>query len=95
MRPTTWTTRRVLGRLLAVIGLSTLPGLVMLDLTTTAAVQATDVDTAHADLPPFEGPSEPAGGHVHEWGNPAAEMPEDSPLEGPALAPYGQAARSE
>jgi hypothetical protein len=54
-----------------------------------------DVDTAHADLPPFEGPSEPAGGHVHEWGNPAAEMPEDSPLEGPALAPYGQAARSE
>ena len=34
--------------LLAVIGLSTLPGLVMLDLTTTAAVQATDVDTAHA-----------------------------------------------
>jgi hypothetical protein len=34
--------------LLAVIGLSTLPGMVMLDLTTTAAVQATDVDTAHA-----------------------------------------------
>lgn len=34
--------------LLAVIGLSTLPGLVMLDLTTTAAVQATDLDTARA-----------------------------------------------
>lgn len=34
--------------LLAVIGLSTLPGLVMLDLTTTAAVQVTDVDTARA-----------------------------------------------
>ncbi|HYH33678.1 MAG TPA: hypothetical protein VD814_00855 [Nocardioides sp.] len=34
--------------LLAVIGLSTLPGMVMLDLTTTAAVQVTDVDTAYA-----------------------------------------------
>jgi hypothetical protein len=34
--------------LLAVIGLSTLPGLVMLDLTATAAVQVTDVDTAFA-----------------------------------------------
>ncbi len=34
--------------LLAVIGLSTLPGLVMLDLTTTAAAQVTDVDTAFA-----------------------------------------------
>lgn len=34
--------------LFAVIGLSTLPGLVMLDLTATAAVQVTDVDTAFA-----------------------------------------------
>lgn len=34
--------------LLAVIGLSTLPGLVMLDLTSTAAAQVTDVDTAFA-----------------------------------------------
>lgn len=37
-----------LAGLLAVIGLSTLPGLVMLDLTATAAVQVTDVDTAFA-----------------------------------------------
>lgn len=34
--------------ILAVIGLSTLPGLVMLDLTGTAAAQVTDVDTAFA-----------------------------------------------
>lgn len=34
--------------LLAVVGLSTLPGLVMLDLTATAAVQVTDVATADA-----------------------------------------------
>lgn len=33
---------------MAVIGLSTLPGMVMLDLTSTAAVRATDVDTAFA-----------------------------------------------
>jgi hypothetical protein len=33
---------------LAVIGLSTLPGLVLLDLTSTAMVRATDVDTAFA-----------------------------------------------
>ena len=33
---------------LAVIGLSTLPGLVLLDFTSTAAVRATDVDTAFA-----------------------------------------------
>lgn len=54
-----------------------------------------DVETPRHELPPFEGPSQPASGHVHEWGNPAADMPEDSPLEGPALAPYEQAARSE
>jgi hypothetical protein len=34
--------------LLAVVGLSTLPGLVMLDLTSTAAAQVTDIDTAFA-----------------------------------------------
>jgi hypothetical protein len=37
-----------LAALLAVVGLSTLPGLVMLDLATTAAVQVSDVDTALA-----------------------------------------------
>jgi CTP:molybdopterin cytidylyltransferase MocA len=48
--------------------------------------------TARADLPPYAGPSEPAGGHVHEWGAQIADDPDEGPLEGPALAPYGQAA---
>jgi CTP:molybdopterin cytidylyltransferase MocA len=51
-----------------------------------------DRDTSRADLPPYAGPSEPAGGHVHEWGAVMADEPDDGPLEGPALAPYGQAA---
>ena len=32
-----------------------------------------------------------SSGHAPEWGAAAAEMPDDVPLEGPALAPYGQA----
>jgi CTP:molybdopterin cytidylyltransferase MocA len=28
----------------------------------------TDVDTALADLPPYEGPPDPPAGHSHEWG---------------------------
>jgi CTP:molybdopterin cytidylyltransferase MocA len=51
-----------------------------------------DRAVARADLPPYEGPSEPAGGHVHEWGATIADDTDDGPLEGPALAPYGQAA---
>jgi CTP:molybdopterin cytidylyltransferase MocA len=43
------------------------------------------------ELPPYRGPAEPAGGHVHEWGAAAADHSDDAPLEGPALAPYGQA----
>lgn len=27
-----------------------------------------DVDTPRADLPPYEGPPDPPGGHRHEWG---------------------------
>jgi CTP:molybdopterin cytidylyltransferase MocA len=50
-----------------------------------------DLSVARRDLPPYVGPSAPAGGHVHEWGSVAAEVPDDAPLEGPALAPYGQA----
>ncbi|HYN70355.1 MAG TPA: NTP transferase domain-containing protein [Candidatus Eisenbacteria bacterium] len=45
-----------------------------------------------AELPPYEGPPEPAARHTHEWGAGLADEPEDSPLEGPALAPFGQAA---
>jgi CTP:molybdopterin cytidylyltransferase MocA len=51
-----------------------------------------DLSVARRDLPPYVGPAVPAGGHAHEWGAAAADVPEDSPLEGPALAPYGQAA---
>jgi CTP:molybdopterin cytidylyltransferase MocA len=51
-----------------------------------------DRETPRADLPPYTGPIEPAAGHVHEWGAMMADEPDDGPLEGPALAPYGQAA---
>ncbi|HET7030944.1 MAG TPA: NTP transferase domain-containing protein [Candidatus Limnocylindrales bacterium] len=49
-----------------------------------------DRSTARRDLPPYVGPSGPAGGHVHEWGAAMAET-EDGPLEGPSLAPYAPA----
>ena len=51
-----------------------------------------DRETPRSDLPPYVGPLEPAAGHVHEWGAAMADEPDDGPLEGPALAPYGQAA---
>ena len=51
-----------------------------------------DRDVPIAELPPYDGPPEPAARHTHEWGAGLADEPEDSPLEGPALAPYGQAA---
>jgi CTP:molybdopterin cytidylyltransferase MocA len=49
-----------------------------------------DRSTARADLPPYAGPSGPAGGHTHEWGAGLAET-EEGPLEGPSLAPYAPA----
>ncbi len=49
-----------------------------------------DRSTARMDLPPYVGPSGPAGGHVHEWGAGLAET-EEGPLEGPSLAPYAPA----
>ena len=54
-----------------------------------------DRETALDDLPPFEGPPEPVAGPPPEWGAAAAESPDDTPLQGPALAPYGQAAADE
>ena len=54
-----------------------------------------DRTVARADLPPYEGPPTPAAGHVHEWGAPIADQPDDGPLEGPSLAPYAPAAASE
>jgi CTP:molybdopterin cytidylyltransferase MocA len=50
-----------------------------------------DAATPRAALPAYEGPSQPPAAHSHEWGAALADDPEDSPLEGPALAPYGQA----
>lgn len=50
-----------------------------------------DVTTPRAGLPAYVGPSEPAAGHVHEWGAALADVPDDTPLEGPALAPYAPA----
>ena len=43
-------------------------------------------------LPPYTGPLEPAAPHGHEWGAALVDSAEESPLEGPALAPYDQAA---
>jgi hypothetical protein len=45
-----------------------------------------DGSTPLGDLPPYEGPPQPAGEHAHEWGATLAEGTEA--LEGPALAPY-------
>jgi CTP:molybdopterin cytidylyltransferase MocA len=52
---------------------------------------AIDIRTPRAALPAYIGPTEPAAGHVHEWGAELAEAPDDGPLEGPALAPYAPA----
>jgi hypothetical protein len=53
-----------------------------------------DADTPLADLPPYEGPPEPPGGHTHEWGDDVAEqgVDEDVPGQGRGLAPFPQAA---
>jgi CTP:molybdopterin cytidylyltransferase MocA len=45
-------------------------------------------DTALDDLPAYEGPAQPIGGHPPEWGAAAADRADESPLQGPALAPY-------
>ena len=51
-----------------------------------------DASVARDQLPDYLGPTEPAAPHSHEWGAALADAPEDSPIEGPALAPYEQAA---
>lgn len=51
-----------------------------------------DASVPRDELPAYLGPAEPAAHHTHEWGAALADAPEDSPIEGPALAPYGQAA---
>jgi CTP:molybdopterin cytidylyltransferase MocA len=49
-----------------------------------------DRATPRDALPEYEGPPGPVA-PPPEWGAAAAEREDDSPLEGPALAPYGQA----
>lgn len=51
-----------------------------------------DGSVTRDQLPPYLGPTEPAAPHTHEWGSALADAPDDSPFDGPALAPYGQAA---
>ena len=49
-----------------------------------------DADTPESELPPYEGPSVPAGGHVHEWGDDVESLA-DATGEGRSLAPRPQA----
>jgi len=56
---------------------------------------AFDRGTPRDELPAYVGPTEPAAGHVHEWGAAMAETSDDGPLEGPALAPYAPAGAEE
>ena len=46
---------------------------------------AHDLDTPRGELPPFEGPPEPAAGHHHEWGAEAAQGPDTPPEPPPAV----------
>jgi CTP:molybdopterin cytidylyltransferase MocA len=49
---------------------------------------AHDVSTPRAELPPYDGPPEPADRHAHEWGAATADQPDDAPVTGPGrLAP--------
>jgi hypothetical protein len=50
-----------------------------------------DGATPSSELPPYVGPLEPAAHHRHEWGSEISDAPDESPLAGPALAPYDQA----
>jgi hypothetical protein len=56
---------------------------------------AIDGRTPRSELPAYVGPEDPVAGHTHEWGAAQAEEPDDGPLEGPTLAPFGQAAEAE
>ena len=50
-----------------------------------------DGSTPSSELPPYVGPTEPAAHHRHEWGSEITDAPDETPLRGPALAPYDQA----
>ncbi len=42
------------------------------------------LDTPRAELPPFDGPPEPAADHRHEWGALVAAGPDEAPEQPPA-----------
>ncbi|HEX9549784.1 MAG TPA: NTP transferase domain-containing protein [Candidatus Limnocylindrales bacterium] len=54
-----------------------------------------DGATPRDELPPYVGPAEPTAAHTHEWGAAVAATPEETPLAGPALAPFESAAPRE
>jgi CTP:molybdopterin cytidylyltransferase MocA len=56
---------------------------------------AIDGRTPRSELPAYVGPEDPVAGHTHEWGAAQAEEPDDGPLEGPVLAPFGQAGEAD
>jgi len=51
-----------------------------------------DASVPRDQLPAYFGPTQPTAPHSHEWGAALAEAGEDSPIAGPGLAPYEQAA---
>jgi CTP:molybdopterin cytidylyltransferase MocA len=46
-----------------------------------------DVAVPRLDLPPYDGPPEPADVHAHEWGLATADEPDDVPPGGPGRRP--------
>ena len=89
---------------LAAVGADRMPDDILADVVKSGvqevALELGDPGTAHdrsvprSELPPYQGPAEPVG-HAHEWGAMAADAADEGPLEGPALAPYGQAAEED
>jgi CTP:molybdopterin cytidylyltransferase MocA len=50
-----------------------------------------DGATSRDELPPYEGPAQPASARAHEWGAAIAGTPDDAPLAGPPTARAGPA----
>lgn len=49
---------------------------------------AHDIGTARADLPPYDGPPEPASGRTYEWGALAAEAADEPVPAGPTIVAW-------
>jgi CTP:molybdopterin cytidylyltransferase MocA len=59
---------------------SRMPGDLFADLEASGVIH--DVSTPRAELPPYDGPPEPAG--TPEWGSDVGDQPDDAPVRGPA-----------